>query len=88
MVHGEGGETIAVSNREPATFSRGESGAPDEPSVGAAGLATVLNAVPITTGEERMRLSRALRDLVESNTTEDWVGAQARDIEAYREPRG
>ena len=88
MAHGEGGGTIAVSNRGPVTFFRSEAGAPGEPPMRVAGLATVLNAAPTTTGKERMRLSRALRDRVKSNTTGDWVGAQTRDIEAYREPRG
>jgi trehalose 6-phosphate synthase len=38
--------------------------------------------------DERGRRSRAVREEVESNTIEDWVEAQIRDIEAYREQHG
>jgi trehalose 6-phosphate synthase len=38
--------------------------------------------------EERGRRSRALREIVKSNTIEDWVEAQMKDIEAYRERYG
>jgi trehalose 6-phosphate synthase len=38
--------------------------------------------------EERERRSHALRETVKSNTIEDWVEAQMRDIEAYRERNG
>jgi trehalose 6-phosphate synthase len=38
--------------------------------------------------EERRRRARALRETVMSNTIEDWVEAQMRDIEAYRERKG
>lgn len=39
-------------------------------------------------GEERSRRAIALRETVRSNTIEDWVEAQMKDIEAYRERRG
>jgi trehalose 6-phosphate synthase len=39
-------------------------------------------------GEERRRRARALRDAVRSNTIEDWVEAQMKDIEAYRGRKG
>jgi len=35
--------------------------------------------------EERERRARALRETVMSNTIDDWVEAQMKDIEAYRE---
>ncbi len=35
--------------------------------------------------EERRRRAKALRETVMSNTIEDWVEAQMKDIEAYRE---
>jgi len=38
--------------------------------------------------EERRRRAQALRETVMSNTIEDWVEAQMRDIEAYREKHG
>ncbi|HEX6710509.1 MAG TPA: trehalose-6-phosphate synthase, partial [Rubrobacter sp.] len=38
--------------------------------------------------EERERRSHALREIVKSNTIEDWVEAQMKDIEAYRERHG
>ena len=38
--------------------------------------------------EERRRRAEALRNTVRSNTIEDWVEAQMRDIEAYRERNG
>ena len=38
--------------------------------------------------EERRRRAKALRDAVYSNTIEDWVEAQMKDIVAYRERRG
>ena len=38
--------------------------------------------------EERRRRAKALRDAVNSNTIEDWVEAQMKDIVAYRERRG
>jgi trehalose 6-phosphate synthase len=38
--------------------------------------------------QESERRSRAVREEVESNTIEDWVEAQIRDIEAYREQHG
>jgi trehalose 6-phosphate synthase len=38
--------------------------------------------------EERRRRAQALRETVMSNTIEDWVEAQVRDIEAYREKHG
>jgi trehalose 6-phosphate synthase len=38
--------------------------------------------------DERERRARAVREEVESNTIEDWVEAQIRDIEAYREQHG
>jgi trehalose 6-phosphate synthase len=39
-------------------------------------------------GEERRRRAKALRDAVYSNTIEDWVEAQMKDIAAYRERAG
>jgi trehalose 6-phosphate synthase len=39
-------------------------------------------------GEERRRRAEALRETVMSNTIEDWVEAQMKDIEAYRERQG
>jgi trehalose 6-phosphate synthase len=38
--------------------------------------------------EERRRRARALREVVMSNTIEDWVEAQMKDIAAYGERRG
>jgi trehalose 6-phosphate synthase len=38
--------------------------------------------------DERRRRAEALRETVASNTIEDWVEAQMRDIEAYRERGG
>jgi trehalose 6-phosphate synthase len=38
--------------------------------------------------EERRRRAQALRETVMSNTIEDWVEAQMKDIEAYREQNG
>ncbi len=38
--------------------------------------------------EERSRRAKALRDAVHSNTIEDWVEAQMKDIAAYRERPG
>jgi trehalose 6-phosphate synthase len=38
--------------------------------------------------EERRRRAKALRDAVRSNTIEDWVEAQMKDIAAYRERHG
>jgi trehalose 6-phosphate synthase len=38
--------------------------------------------------DERERRARAVREEVESNTIENWVEAQIRDIEAYREQHG
>jgi trehalose-6-phosphate synthase len=38
--------------------------------------------------DERRRRAEALRETVRSNTIEDWVEAQMRDIEAYRERNG
>jgi trehalose-6-phosphate synthase len=37
--------------------------------------------------EERRRRAGALREVVMSNTIEDWVEAQMKDIAAYRERR-
>ena len=39
-------------------------------------------------GEEKKRRASALRETVLGNTIEDWVEAQMRDIEAYRERHG
>ena len=52
------------------------------------GQADAIHAALVMPEEERVRRSRALRDQVKSNTIEDWVGAQMRDIEAYREQHG
>jgi trehalose-6-phosphate synthase len=38
--------------------------------------------------EERERRARALREIVMSNTIDDWVEAQMKDIGAYRERYG
>jgi trehalose 6-phosphate synthase len=38
--------------------------------------------------DERGRRSRAVREVVESNTIKDWVEAQIRDIETYRKQHG
>ncbi|HJQ28885.1 MAG TPA: trehalose-6-phosphate synthase, partial [Rubrobacter sp.] len=38
--------------------------------------------------EERGRRSDALREIVKSNTIEDWVESQRKDIQAYRERHG
>jgi trehalose 6-phosphate synthase len=38
--------------------------------------------------DERRRRAEALRETVRSNTIEDWVEAQMKDIEAYREQKG
>jgi trehalose 6-phosphate synthase len=38
--------------------------------------------------DERERRALAVREKVESNTIEDWVEAQIRDIEAYQEQHG
>jgi trehalose-6-phosphate synthase len=38
--------------------------------------------------DERERRARAVQQEVESNTIENWVEAQIRDIEAYREQHG
>jgi trehalose 6-phosphate synthase len=38
--------------------------------------------------EERRRRAEALRETVMSNTIEDWVEAQMKDVEAYRERHG
>ncbi|MBA2714050.1 MAG: hypothetical protein H0U55_10940 [Rubrobacteraceae bacterium] len=83
MAYGEGGGTIVVSNRGPVTFSRGESGEREHSRNPYA-----IHATLVTPEEERVRRSRALRDRVMSNTIEDWVEAQMRDIEAYREQHG
>ena len=39
-------------------------------------------------GEERRRRAEALRETVASNTIEDWVEAQMKDVEAYRKRSG
>src|ERR687898_491958 len=49
------------------------------------GQADALYAALNMPKDERERRSRAVREEVESNTIEDWVEAQIRDIEAYRE---
>src|SRR4028119_2149373 len=38
--------------------------------------------------DERKRRANALREAVMANTIEDWVEAQIKDIEAYRERHG
>src|SRR5215216_1877381 len=52
------------------------------------GQADALYAALTMPRKESERRSRAVREEVESNTIEDWVEAQIRDIEAYREQRG
>jgi trehalose 6-phosphate synthase len=52
------------------------------------GQADALYAALNMSQDERERRSRAVREEVESNTIEDWVEAQIRDIEAYREQHG
>jgi trehalose 6-phosphate synthase len=52
------------------------------------GQAEAIHAALTMPQEERERRSRALREEVRSNTIEDWVEAQMRDIAAYREQHG
>ena len=52
------------------------------------GQADALHAALTMPRQESERRSRAVREEVESNTIEDWVEAQIRDIEAYREQHG
>jgi trehalose 6-phosphate synthase len=52
------------------------------------GQADALYAALDMPQDERERRSRAVREEVESSTIEDWVEAQIRDIEAYREQHG
>jgi trehalose 6-phosphate synthase len=52
------------------------------------GQADAIHAALTMPEEERERRSRAVREEVESNTIEDWVEAQVRDIAAYREQHG
>jgi len=52
------------------------------------GQADALHAALTMPRQESERRSRAVREEVESNTIEDWVEAQIRDIKAYREQHG
>ena len=52
------------------------------------GQADALYAALNMDRDERERRSRAVREEVESNTIDDWVEAQIRDIGAYREQHG
>jgi trehalose 6-phosphate synthase len=52
------------------------------------GQADALYAALDMPQDERERRSRAVREEVESSTIENWVEAQIRDIEAYREQHG
>ncbi len=38
--------------------------------------------------EERARRAKALQETIRSNTIEEWVEAQLRDIATYKERRG
>jgi trehalose 6-phosphate synthase len=52
------------------------------------GQADAIHAALTMAEHERVRRSRAVREEVESNTIEDWVEAQVRDIAAYRKRHG
>jgi trehalose 6-phosphate synthase len=52
------------------------------------GQADALYAALEMPQDERECRSRAVREEVEANTIDDWVEAQIRDIEAYREQHG